>query len=510
MKRVFGIVSLVVPSLLAAAITLDGRHERIAHVTSPALAALWVVMMGALVMRLIQGQRARRADDLLSHWDHIDVLTSSGASMMWMGAGALIAAELTGFASLSVIGILGLGVVYLTTTWTALVAGGAEPWRLAEVTRAILPETAVEGDRLREELRLTNVKIPVGTRLFAVGRSTPHGAVTRYSVGSTGSRSDVKLESDLGLATRGEHRAPAMALWLGDVLGLSRAPIVLRGEVSFTVLPKPGSVDNVKQLLGNGGDDAISRPTHKLPTEGTFRIREYVPGDDTRRIHWVRSLQIDQLVVRLPDEIPPAEPRVRLILDTHLWGMEFLSCRAPDDLLDAMVRVWLGIAKELTDTGTRVTLVAGAQKGDGIAAIERPMMPRMAREGLRLGARVRWQPMLPLAALIAKNTTTRQIVVTSQPQPTDVASDVVWVVVPEVAWTVRETWPPEYAPVTLPFPAGSADNRFLRRLRERRRIEAMWRDRIMFSQVRWVNYKAFSGSLVARPNEGRIALTVIP
>ena len=97
MKRVFGIVSLVVPSLLAAAITLDGRHERIAHVTSPALAALWVVMMGALVMRLIQGQRARRADDLLSHWDHIDVLTSSGASMKvltmkpagWWGAALL-------------------------------------------------------------------------------------------------------------------------------------------------------------------------------------------------------------------------------------------------------------------------------------------------------------------------------------------------------------------------------------------------------------------------------------
>jgi hypothetical protein len=81
-------------------------------------------------------------------------------------------------------------------------------------------------------------------------------------------------------------------------------------------------------------------PAVRMPTEGTFRIREYTPGDDTRRIHWVRSLQANQLVVRLPDEIPQAEPAVRLVLDNCLAGTESLSCIAQDELLDGLVRVW--------------------------------------------------------------------------------------------------------------------------------------------------------------------------
>ena len=511
-SRTLRITTLFVPSLIAAIVTMRVGHERILHVASPALVALWVIMAGALTMRLIEASRPIRgvAIDRPSRWEHLDVLTATGASVMWLAAAALVAAAITGWASLSVIGVLGLGAVYLSATWTALVAGGVEPWRNATIMRSIFPAVATEGDSMREEVRLTGVKIPAGMRLFAIGRSTRHGRITRYVVGSEGSRADVKLESDLGPATRGEHHAPPLALWLGDVLGLARTPIAHRAGASFSVMPRPGAVDGVKQLLGNGGDDAMSRPAHKFPTEGTFRIREYVPGDDTRRIHWVRSLQTNQLVVRLPDEIPPAEPMVRLILDNHLCGTETLTCRAPDELLDALVRVWLGIGKALVEGGTRVTLVTAAPKGDVMAAIERPMMPRAAREGLKLGARVTWQGTVPLPSLLAKQAT-KQVVVSSRSRPIESSSDILWVVVPEVAWTSREPAIPTQAPVTLPYPSGSADNRLGRRVRERRRIETMWRDRIMFSQVMcWTNWRSFSGALVARPDEGRVALTVIP
>jgi hypothetical protein len=40
--------------------------------------------------------------------------------------------------------VLGLGTRFITTIWSALVAGDV-PWR-ATVTRAILPAVAVEGD----------------------------------------------------------------------------------------------------------------------------------------------------------------------------------------------------------------------------------------------------------------------------------------------------------------------------------------------------------------------------
>src|SRR5262249_28035846 len=182
--------------------------------------------------------------------------------------------------------------------------------------------------------------IPPGMRLFVSGRALRDGAMSRYVVEGTDANDELQLESELGPAQRGEHRTPPLVMWFADVLGLARTAAVHRGEAGLPVLPKLQPVDGARELLGTGGDDAMSVPTYKRPTEGTFRIREYVPGDDARRIHWVRSLQQNQLVVRLPDEIPPADPAIRLVLDNELFGTEALTCRAPDELLDVLVRVW--------------------------------------------------------------------------------------------------------------------------------------------------------------------------
>ena len=535
--RTLRIATLVLPSLVAALVTVNVHDERILYVAAPLLVVLWVIMAGALVMRFVEarhlprngGRRTdtperraerwakrraeRRAEPSTarpSSWAHLDVLTASGAAVMWSGAAALVASGLTGWASLSVIGVLGLGTVYITATWTALFAGGDGPWRRAAITRSILPEVAVEGGLLREEVRLTGVAIPAGMRLFAAGRAMRHGAEARYAVGAEGSLADITLESELGHAQRGEHHAPPLALWLGDVLGLTRTPSTHRGEARFTVLPRPSAVDGLRDLLDAGGDDAIARPAQRLPTEGTFRIRAYVAGDDTRRIHWVRSLQQNQLVVRLPDEVPPAEPAVRLVLDNALHGAEHLTCRAPDELLDALVGVWLGIGKALTAAGCRVTLVTADDKAGAIVPVERLLGARSAREALRLGARVTWQSAQPLAALLA-HTATKQIVVSSRPQRHPWEGQILWIVVPEAAWTSTE--PLEVVPslMKLPFPAGTAENRRSRRKRERRRVQQMWQDRALFSQVIcWTDVTAFSGDFIARPSKGGVALAVIP
>jgi uncharacterized protein (DUF58 family) len=507
-NRAIRMTTLVIAPLAATAALERGQDAHLLR-AMPVLAILWMIMASAVVLRLVYELRRPIPEGRRWPWDHLDVLTATGAAMTWASAGALAAAGVTGWASLSVVGVLGLGAVYLVVTWTSIVAGGDAPWRRATITRAILPETSVEGDSLREEVRLSGVRIPAGMRLFATGCATPHGVTTRYAVGAEGGRAEVKLESDLGPASRGEHRAPPLALWLGDSLGLTRTAIVQRGATTFSVLPRLGAVDGARKLLAGGGDDATSRPAQHQPTEGTFRIREYVPGDDTRRIHWVRSLQVNQLVMRLPDEVPPAEPALRLVLDCELAGTEALSCRAPYQLLDALVHVWLGIAKELVASGTRVTLVTAARTGDQVAAVERPMIARSPREGLRLGARVAWQTEVSLPALLAPDV--KQLVVSSRPRQLTSRAQISWVVVPESAWTSPEPWPPITNPMTLPFPMGAADNRLGRRRRERRRNTRMWHDRAMFGQITcWADWTTFSGNYIARPNQGRVVLAVIP
>ena len=517
--RLLRISSLILPVGLAGLLAVRVDREPILHTVAPVLVMLWIFMIGTLVMRFIEG-REHRGPSSTSHWEHIDVLTAGGAALSWLASGALIGARLTGWASLSVIGVLGFGLVFATVAWTTIMAGGLDRWRKAVISREILPEVAAEGDELREELRLTNVEIPIGMRLFVTGQPMRHGPVTRYAIGAESSKAELRLESALGPARRGEHHAPPLALWLGDVLGLSRTPTVLRAEARFTILPRPGVVDGAQRLLDLGGDDALARPAHKLPTEGTFRIRAYVAGDDTRRIHWVRSSQQDELIVRLPDEVPPAAPFVRVVLDNELFGTETLTTRAPDDLLDALVRVWLGVGRSLSESGTRVTLVTALAHDGTMRSVERKLRARSSRDDQRLGARVTWQATVPLDALVGRGNV-RQIVISSRPRRVDAAADLVWVVVPELAWTSCEDLVRTDSGLTHMFPSGSAENRGGRRRREQRRLERQWHDRNVFSQVAcWADWRSYSGHHVARPvagradeggrDEGRIALAVIP
>jgi uncharacterized protein (DUF58 family) len=499
--RAFRIFTLVGVPFIAGMIAFragDDQHLDLVGV----LVFLWTMMIGALAQRY----RERSEDS----WAAVDVLTGNGRMMMWSGLAAMIAAMVTGWASFAVVGVLGIGIVCLAATWTTIVAGGDAPWRAAEVVREILPKQCTEGDTLREEIALKGVRIPMGTRLFLQGRATAHGMTTRYVVGGDGDRADVKLESELGGAPRGDHQVPPLAMWLADVLGLARTPIVHKGETTFAAVPKPSKVDDVKKLLGDGKDAMHTRETNRFPTEGTFRIREYNPGDDTRRIHWVRSLQMNQLVVRLPDEIPQAEPAVRLILDTCLpaQNIEALTCQAHEELLDAMVRVWLGIGNALAEQGTRVTLVTGV----GGNVVERQLVARSSKSALRLGAQASWQSGVATERLFKKSDM-RQIVVTCRSKPIEAAKNVTWIVVPEVAWTTSGWWPvaaPSW--MTLPFPTGSAENRMDRRRREKKRVLAMWEDRSEFNQmIGWVDWRAYAGvGFCARPADGRVSLVVVP
>ncbi|HEY4177811.1 MAG TPA: DUF58 domain-containing protein [Kofleriaceae bacterium] len=504
MQKWFRRASLVVPALCAAGAWADADLH--GAFVAPTLLMLGILMFAVLVMRFGDSRR----DTKISGWDSIDVLTPSGVSMMWLSAGALVLASEVGWASLSVIGVLGMGTTFVAITWTVLAGSAPDRWRGSKIERTIVPAIASEGDPLREELLLTGVNIPFGMRLFATGRVMRHGVISRYVLGREGAHGEMRLQADIGLALRGEHHAPAMELWFGDALGLTRTASVAKGEATLVVTPRLAPVDGTKNLLGEGGDASTANETNKFPTEGTFRIREYVPGDDTRRIHWVRSAQQDELIMRLPDEIPPADPAVRLVLDTELMGMEDSVSRAPSELLDGMVRVWLGIAKDLSSRGIRVTLVTAVAHNGTIQRVERSITPRTMRAGMELGTRARWQSDVSLDKLV-DTPRTRHLVVTCRPRRTPAAAPLTWIVVPENVWTSLEIMTSPSAELTHQFPLGSEDNRRANRKAERERLLQLTVDRqMLISIVGWTHWNKVSGTCVARPVADRIQLAVIP
>lgn len=510
--RRFRIISLLLPMFVVTLLVADERGGAMLHAAGFALYGIWLALVAVLGVRFVLACRASaRLPDAPTPWNHVDVLTASGTAMLWSGVGALALARWTSWASFSVVGVLGVGVVLLAALWTACAAVGDRPWRRAKVTRTITPAIAIEGEALREQIELENVDVPPGMRLFVLGRAMRHGTPSRYVVEGKDACGVVKLEADLGPALRGEHHAPPLALWFTDVLGLARTGVVHRGDALFTVKPKAAAVDGVQKLLGAGGDAQIANQTVHAPTEGTFRIREYVPGDDARRVHWVRAAQRDDLVVRLPDEIPPADPAIRLVLDNELTRCEALNCRAADELLDALVRIWLGIAKSLTATGTRVTLVVAANQRGTIKLIERRMDARASDVVAQLGARIEWQDGMTLDNVLGEHAE-RQVVVSARPRRVS-TEHVRWVIVPEVAWTTLDSDMLPDDTFEHPFPAGSPENRRSRRARDRHHTLVKWQDRAFFSQmVCWSDWSRYAGDHVARLDRarGRVVVEVIP
>jgi len=507
--QLFRIASLLLPSAVAwevasMALQRTPLDEAVAHALGP----LWLATVGALLARGVDA-RVRRGVPWL---DAFDVLTASGTSMAWTGAVAVLGSVWLGWASLSVVGLFGLCTLHVVALWTLVRACGDDPWRRASLSRRFAPATAVEGDPVTEELRLAAPRIPAGFRLFASGRIGPRWPVSRYVVQAADSSGEVVLESEVGPAVRGAHDAEPLEVWLQDVLGLCHSPRVREGAAQLVVRPRPARIEGARPVLQGGGHAEEPRTALRMPTSGSFRLREYQPGDDVRRIHWLRSLTAQQIVVRLPDELPPDRPAVRLVLDTFhpglLPGPTSLSCRAPEDLIDALVRVWLGVGRALVDRGVRVTVVAVVGAEGELAPVRRPLHRRGLAQAEGLGARVRWQGALPLVELL----TDEPSIVVSHRLPVDDVEDAArWVVVPGGIWTEAPAPLPRASAFRHAHPAGSPDNRPSRRREERARWRRERADYDAFRVLCQHSQARGVGHLIARPaGPGQVRLEPVP
>lgn len=498
--RLWRVSTLLLPSLAAwAVVRLAGRaDDRLVAAGVQALLPLFCVMAAALLVRAVEAVGARRT---LAHGlEALDLLTAPGRALSCTAALATVGAVAIGWASLAVVGMLGFALLFVMVTWSALVAAGEEPWSALAVRRGFAPSTAVEGDALVEELTVTGARVPAGFRLFARGGLAGHAA-SAYALDADASGAELSLSAELDPARRGEHEAPPVELWLQDIFGVCRSRLMRFGAARLTVLPRPAAIDDPTPLLGARGLDDESAPSTLLPTEGCFRLRSYAPGDDARRIHWVRSLTARELIVRLPDEIPPDQPALRLVLDTQLVGADSLRTPATAQLCDALVRVWLSAGQSLMARGARVTMVAVA----GGRVVDQAMTPQSSGALLRLGARVAWHA-VPLQSLLVDDA--GALVVSARPRPVD--GEVSWIVVPERLFTDPEPPPMREPWATLPHPSGSADNRWLRRRRARQEHEQMRQAGLVFDQLmQWSDGAQLRGSLVARPRGARLALEAI-
>jgi hypothetical protein len=154
-----------------------------------------------------------------------------------------------------------------------------------------------------------------------------------------------------------------------------------------------------------------------------------------------------------------------------------------------MVKVWLGAARALASDGNEVTLVVAAPRGPGVAVRQLVVNPRAFTEAVKLGAEVRWQDDLGVEDLglkreSAKGSTVETLVVSHRADPgVAVLEGARWIVVPRALWTHFDepSFTSSYA--TLPYPAGSPDNRLSRRRADRARIDEAQQSKLTLMEV---------------------------
>ncbi len=328
------------------------------------------------------------------------MLTPRGALVLLTGLAFLVLALAYHWAQLGVIAVLALVAFYLVTSASALLSSfivGRFSNNLLErgavVHRQFAPHVARAGDPVKDVLDVKGVPVPPGFFLTVSGTLPTRLATEVRHVLVPKSREErLSLTVFLERTPRGTYDAPPLRIAFTDLLGLTSANVASLATARLRVLPAVRPAQVVPPPPTSTEEpDILSRP-HRFPTEDLFRFREYVAGDDTRRIHWEASLRSGRMIVKTPDSRESSAKRVVVALDTWVPPDWLDHTIVIDDALDSCVEAWLAVGQRLVEQGEKVTLLLVARAEDGTLRPEIvPATGGNHAHALDAGARAEWQ-----------------------------------------------------------------------------------------------------------------------
>jgi uncharacterized protein (DUF58 family) len=215
----------------------------------------------------------------------------SGRALWWGIAGALAA-------------LLAIAAIW---SWSSV------NW--LRVARRSRTQVAVVGDVFEEEFRLTNLSaLP---RLWVEMRD--HSTLPLHNAGRV--LSNIAGHKWRGwrthtrLTRRGRYRLGPIDVCSGDPLGLYQMQRSVPITSALLVQPYTEALRSFPFPVSPLPDgEALRRRTHTV-TASASGVREYVPGDGIRRIHWPSSARRQRLMVKEFELDPTADVHIVLDLD---------------------------------------------------------------------------------------------------------------------------------------------------------------------------------------------------
>lgn len=285
-------------------------------------------------------------------------LTARGVALLGAGAGLTAAGFVLGYPELAALGSAALVAVVIAVLYTAWRPGLA-------VTRTAEPDRVTRGEPCQVTLTVRNAGRLRAATLIAYDRCggewvpvpllrlrPRHDSVTRYPVPTL--RRGVVDIGPLRLSRR-------------DPLGLVELSRRYGDTTRVWVHPRSYHLTAVPVGVARSLDGRFDRVPHGSITFDT--LREYVLGDELRRVHWRTTARVGELMVR--EHLDTSLPRIVVLLDDRASAYPDLSagtspafesaCEAAASLAVAAVRADLPVVLALV--GDAAT-AAGASTGD--------------------------------------------------------------------------------------------------------------------------------------------------
>lgn len=158
----------------------------------------------------------------------------------------------------------------------------------------------------------------------------------------------------------GEIVVRCQGAYVYDLLGLFRIPIASFGEMGTVIYPRrvQVQVEMSRDTYGRPREEGqIQNRKGNDPSE-MFDIREYVPGDDIRSVHWKLSSKTDTLILREPSD--PSHYSLVVLIDL---GMEYEDEQIPAETLNAAIAYGAGIMEQLVNQNISFCIAIPSKTG---------------------------------------------------------------------------------------------------------------------------------------------------
>jgi uncharacterized protein (DUF58 family) len=219
--------------------------------------------------------------------------TTRGWAAVAAGVSLWIAARVVGSSDLHMIaaGLLALPIVAALYVRFARV-------RLS-IRRQTSPSRIFAGARAVVHLRLENLGNQT-TPFLLLEDAIPSdlGRPARLVAAGIPPRNQLEMSYTVVGRQRGRYHLGPVRIYLSDPFGLARGRIETTGRSELLVYPQLESLDASHLLSqGVGSGESTARQLHRSAAE-FYTMREYVTGDDLRRIHWPSVARTGQLMIR--------------------------------------------------------------------------------------------------------------------------------------------------------------------------------------------------------------------